>query len=185
MAGLDKTVDPFSLSLLSLGVTSIALRRAKASMNAQTAEPETLPTQALARKLMMHALAEASLRTEQQDPGDPAALAKTLALQPDYAGLTVELDVPLHTVFELEGERLDRIESILARRRVEAIIYDADGVPLCALCSPKSSKGPVPIISKLFAMTGVPLVTVPRGLNWREGMTLIDAAFGNRGEVAA
>ncbi|WP_043917529.1 hypothetical protein [Jannaschia aquimarina] len=129
-----------------------------------------------AHKLILHTLAEAALRASRDETCDTAWLLVELSTLPAYWDLFVELDVPLDELFTLEGVGLAGVVSVLSQRMVDAVVYAEDGTPLCALRLPEG--GSKTFAPKLFEMTGIPLITVPQGLHWRDGMERVDRAFG-------
>jgi hypothetical protein len=172
-------VDPFSLSLLSLGISSMAIRRIVQVAEEQSALLDlNTDGSALARKLLLHAIAETSLRQGSGTYVQTLQILSELIELPEYAGLHIDTNVRLDKVFELEGDEIEDVISILSRRKVEAVIYDAAGMPVAALCQPQGEAGPPPLIRRLFTMTGLPIVFMPVDVDWREGMCFVERAFG-------
>lgn len=174
-------MDPFSLSLLSLGVSSMAIRRIVQAMELaeETAEAGTkLGITGLARKLLIHAVAETSVRRGQGVNSDPATTIAELAQLDDYKGLIVDRDVPLSVLFEVEGDEIDESVSLLSRRKIDAVIYDCTGAALAALCQPRRRTDPPPLVRHLFRITGLPLVCVPASVDWQDGLNRVNGAFG-------
>lgn len=172
-------VDPFSLSLLSLGVSSLAIRRIVQAVETREAEAKAVDSRtALARKLLLHAIAETALRDGRGEYAEVMVVLSGLIATEEYAELTLDTNVSLEKVFELEGDKIDEVSSILSRRHVEAVIYDKLGMPVAALCEPKGKAGPPPLIRRLFKLTNLPIVSIPAELDWRETMSTVEEAFG-------
>ena len=195
-------MDPFSFSLLSLGVSGMAVRRVVRRMEetaaaAEAALPPSDEAAAATRMLLLHAVAEASVRAAAGREACAARAARTLVRLPRYEGLSVEVAVPLDRVFECQGTRVDA-RRVLSRHRMDAVVYDRAGEVRAALCQTGGSEGRdevddaiaaalsqarpragcTRLARRLSQLTRLPMACLQEGLPWREAMEGIDRAFG-------
>ncbi|WP_298434306.1 hypothetical protein [uncultured Jannaschia sp.] len=170
-------MDPTGLSLMAISATSIALRRysdmSRDDVPAFPAHRIDGPPRASAiERLRMSGLRIRSL----VDVGRQA-ISRRLGRFAAGLGLELHAQVSLAGIIEAPGD--PAVEAILRGRRLDYVLSDEYGLPLCGIAL-VSGPGPAyrdSVCQHALALVGLPLVTVSVRADWAETRARLTAAL--------
>lgn len=173
-------MDPVSLSLMSIGSTSVALRRLAKKMEAERPHPAEFVSSRGGNKpraSILRALSDATIRPRRILPPVSAHLIARLSRFAADNGLFVGANVALDTVIAVTDDEL--ATAALAKRRVDLLICDLQGAPVCGVeLAPRG--GPDfsdHLTVRAFTQAGIPLISLPEDCDWETAVVALDAAF--------
>lgn len=167
-------MEPLSISLLALSASGLAICRATADGDTIIEFPAHRVDPA-PRASILSTLAAGLKMRKLFAPGQ-AEMLHALARFAAAEGLRIDMQVSLAALFD--GGEEGAVASALRQRRVDVVISDMDGTPLCGVELP-AGRGPAhrdAVRRMAFDGAGLPLLTLHDHSDWKAcRMALIDA----------
>ena len=160
-------MEPMSLSLMALSASSMAIRRATATPEI-TLEFPAHRIDAQPRASVLSALA-AGLRKRKLFAPRQSDMLHALARFAASQGLRIDMQVSLAGLFETGDDDLSPVASALRQRRIDVVISDMEGMPLCGVELP-AGRGPAhrdAVRRRAFAAAELPLLTLYDDSGWQ------------------
>ncbi|MEM8825059.1 MAG: DUF2726 domain-containing protein [Pseudomonadota bacterium] len=171
-------MEPVSMSLVAIGASSMALRRAtRDNPNMLPFETEGL---AAAGAALMGALSGCSLRPRSVIPSGGQSMALQLARFASIHNVHLNAQVSLGALFEAEGRTARFVSSSLRQRRIDFALTDNDGQPLCGIeIVTAAQPGRVDTARRAaFRKAGLPIVTLDAEDGWPANRDRLLQALG-------
>ncbi len=178
-------MEPISLSLIAIGATGMALRRASREEDVVEFPPQRADAEAHAS--ILSRLARCRLVPRKLTEPGRRSLALSLARFVAVHGLQLNMQTSLAALFESQGKDSSAIDVALRERRAEFVICDALGTPICGIETQgrPSAAGTIDSVQRqAFDQAGVPLVILRAQADWEENRIRLLEALGLAPELA-
>ncbi len=172
-------MEPISLSLMAIGATGVALRRA-------TRPPESIvefPSprlHATPRSAILAALGRCRLVPRKLATPGGGTLALSLSRFVARHGLQLSIQTSLATLFDARGDEADIVDGALRQRWAEFVICDLTGTPLCGVetVGRRADDRCDPVRREAFARASLPLVVLNARAGWEQNRARLAQALG-------
>ena len=168
-------MDPASLSLIAISASGVALRRYAELSNNEIPEFPGHRIDGRPRQSVIVRLKETKVTLRPLIDAGREAIAKRLARFASVRGLRLNAQVSLAALFSVEDA--PDVEAELRRRRVDFVIADDAGLPVCGVTVVRG-RGPSyrdSVCHQAFAAAGLPLVTMSLAASWAENRARLAA----------
>ncbi|MEM7640946.1 MAG: DUF2726 domain-containing protein [Pseudomonadota bacterium] len=171
-------MEPISMSLVAIGASSMALRRATRD------DPNILPFEteglAAAGAALMGALSGCSLRPRPVVAPGNRSMALQLARFAATNRLQLNAQVSLDALFDADGRTARFVSASLRQRRIDFALTDADGNPVCGIeieTAARPGRGDS-TRRAAFRKAGLPIVTLKAEEGWPPNRDRLTKALG-------
>ncbi|MEM8851256.1 MAG: DUF2726 domain-containing protein [Pseudomonadota bacterium] len=171
-------MEPISMSLVAIGASSMALRRATRD------DPNMLPFEteglAAAGAALMGALSGCSLRPRPVVASGNRSMALQLARFASANGLQLNAQVSLDALFDAEGRTARFVSASLRQRRIDFALTDDNGTPVCGIeIVTAAHPGRGDSTRRVaFRKAGLPIVTLNAEDGWAPNRDRLAEALG-------
>ena len=172
-------MDPLSLCLLSISSSSVAIRRICAAMARERSAPADYLAERIgdrARTSPLQELAAATVRPRRLVPEESAPMLYRLSRFALTHDLMVCGQVALEALFEIGGGA--RGAEALRGRRIDIVLCDREGVPLCGIELTAAGGGPSfrdHLRAQTFRQGFLQLLALPADADWAEVRDRLEA----------
>ncbi|MEM9797484.1 MAG: hypothetical protein AAF919_13410 [Pseudomonadota bacterium] len=179
-------MEPISLSLMAISACSVAIRRIDAAQRAERDASTARAPKPGVHALVMNAVSQKNLERFAKT-ADPIGLRGFLVSDAPRHDVATVLDLPLQECFDIDGPNSVLLKRALTARRVDAMICDPDGMPLCGLQLPPTDASfeTDPIRNRVFRDAGLPLLVLPEDCTWHDALERVTRALDGHPQETA